>query len=208
MKLNLSCIVEGHGEVQAVPILLEQIVRALNPALELNASPLLFPRQKLVKSGELERVVQLAAFTVEPPGAILILIDADDDCPAELGPELLARAKQASPDVPIGVVLANPMYEAWFLAAIESLRGKCDLAEDVPPMDDPETVRRPKKFLTKHMRGSRAYSAIPDQRALTAVFDMELARERSPSFTKFWREIERLFTEISTPQPENGPQSG
>lgn len=208
MILNLSCIVEGHGEEQAVPILLERIKQASDAALQLKVSPLRLPRQKLVRSGELEKGVRLAAFTVKPPRAVLILIDAEEDCAAELGPELLARAKQATPDVPIGVVLANRMYEAWFLAAIESLRGKRGLAGDVPPVEAPDTVRRPKKFLTRHMGGSRAYSSKPDQRAMTRVFDMEMARRRSPSFDKCWREIERLLAEAS-PQPgENGLQSG
>ncbi len=69
------------------------------------------------KANEVERAVEFAARRMEPPRAILILIDADDDCPAQVGPELLHRATVARSDVPLGVVLAKREFEAWFLAA-------------------------------------------------------------------------------------------
>ena len=52
-----------------------------------------------------------------------MLLDSDSDCPAELGPTIHGWAVEAEGGVPCGVVLAHREYEAWFLAAIESLRG-------------------------------------------------------------------------------------
>ena len=123
--LNLSAIVEGHGDVRAVPCLLRRIQQAVRPDLNLNVlRPWRVDRYKLVKPGEIERTVELAARKTPPPRAILILVDADDDPPCVLGPRLLARAGKARPDVPIGVVLAKREYEAWFLAAIDSISGR------------------------------------------------------------------------------------
>jgi len=46
-----------------------------------------------VKAGVLERYVGLAAQRVGVGGSILILLDANGDCPARLGPALVARAR-------------------------------------------------------------------------------------------------------------------
>jgi hypothetical protein len=184
--------------VESVPQLLRRIQQELCPSLKLLiAPPLRTPRSKLVKKDELERAVELVARKTEPPRAILILVDSDDDPPCTLGPELLQRARQARPDVPIGLVLAKREFEAWFLASLESLAGKRGLPATLAPIGDPEAVRDAKRQLTRRMSGSRAYSSVADQPALTALFDMDLARSRSDSFDKCWREIARLLTQVT-----------
>jgi len=196
MLLHLGCIVEGHGDVAAVPVLLRRLQKELKPELHLDIPP---PwrtgRYKLVKPRELERSVERLARQLREPRAILILVDADDDCPKELAPQLLSRARSARSDIPIGLVLAKYEFEAWFLAAVESLQGHCGLEEDISPPPDPEAVHDVKGFLGRHMKGSRSYSQRIDQPALTAVFDMELARKRSNSFEKCYREVQRLLAE-------------
>ena len=123
MTVQISCIVEGYGEVEAVPILIRRIGESLYPELQIRTPPRIrVSRDKVVKAGELERRVEFAARRIRGQGAIFILLDSDDDCPAHLGPELLGRALQARSDLPIAVVLAKHEFEAWFLAAIESLR--------------------------------------------------------------------------------------
>jgi len=209
MILNLSPIVEGHGEVSAVPILLRRLWQELVPHLDLRvAPPIRVSRKKLVKANELEKAVEFAARQVRPPRAVLVLIDADDDCPAELGPLLMARARGARSDVPAGVVLAKREFEAWFVAAIESIGGHRGLAQDLKVVSDPESIGDAKKTLTRSMAGSRAYSPVGDQPALTAVFNMQLARRRSDSFDKCWREVERLFAQASREAEQKGPESG
>ena len=69
----------------------------------------------------MERAVAFAAGRAGSHGGILVLLDADDDCPAELASRLLRRARQSRPDRPIRVVLAKAEYESWFLAAAASL---------------------------------------------------------------------------------------
>lgn len=160
MVLNLGCIVEGHGEVAAVPVLVRRLQQVLDPGVGLRIlSPTRVPRGKLVKSGELqseeiERQVRRLARQLAPPRAILILIDADEDCPKTLAPRIMGCAKKVWPDLSIGVVLAKCEYEAWFLAAFESLRGKRGLAEDLPLVRDPEAIQGAKEFLRKYMAGS------------------------------------------------------
>jgi hypothetical protein len=195
MPLHLACIVEGHGEYEAVSDLIRRIQRDVQPTMDLVVGrPIRKSRHQLTKKGELERAVELAARKVRSPGAILILLDADDDPPCLLGPDLLERARQARRDVPIGLVLAKYEFEAWFLAAIESLSGERGLGQDLAPVEAPESIRDAKGALTERMIGSWRYSPVPDQPALTALFDMAVARQRSASFDKCWREISRLLT--------------
>lgn len=196
MTLDLCCIVEGHGESQAVPVLVRRIQLALRPDIQLNVlTPIRMPRHRIVKPKELERAVELAARQSRPPRAILILADADDDPPCTLGPELLRLAQTARADVPIGVVLANREFENWFLAAIESLGGVRGLSTDLSPIPNVESIRDAKGKLTKLMQGSLVYSPVPDQPALAAKFNLDLARDRSDSFDKCWREMDRLLGE-------------
>jgi hypothetical protein len=194
MPLQVACIVEGHGEVEAVPVLLRRIAADVDPPVVIVVpSPLRVPKNKLVKPGELERTVELAARKVGGQGAVLILLDTDDDCPAQLGPALLRRAAQARSDLPIAVVLAKREFEAWFLAAAFSLRGQRGLSPTLEPPPDAEAIRGAKEWLTHRMEGSRQYVETLDQPALAAQFDLKAAR-RADSFEKCYREMVRLLT--------------
>lgn len=197
--MRLACLVEGHGEVEAVPVVLRRLAASWQAALEVD-KPLRFPKQRLLgRQGELERAVQLAALRAGPGGAILILLDADDDCPAIRAPELAERA-QLSSRLPIGVVLAKREFEAWFLAAADSLSGYRGLPHGLTPPEDPETIRGAKEWLDHRMR-PHGYAPAIDQAALASRFDMALARQRSPSFDKFCREVERLVRAGSSGTP-------
>jgi hypothetical protein len=198
MILNLACIVEGHGELQAVPVLLRRLAAEADPMLELRLEPLIrASRSKLVKANELERTVELAARRVQPPRAILILVDADDDCPKELAPKLLERATKIRSDVPIGLVLARREFEAWFLAAFPTLAGVRGLPDNVVAVEQPEEIRDAKGYISGQRRDGRPYSPPVDQPALAQQFDIQLARRNSRSFDKCCREVLRLFTYAS-----------
>jgi hypothetical protein len=149
------------------------------------------PKTKLLKAGELERTVELAARQTQEGDAVLILIDADDHCPAHLAPQLLLRAQARRRDRAMRVVLANREYEAWFIAAAESIGGHRHLLPDLRPPDDPESIRDAKGWLTHNSRAGSAYRETLDQPALTQVFDLQRAR-RSPSFDKLCRDLASL----------------
>jgi hypothetical protein len=153
-SLPIACIVEGHGEVEAVPILIRRIAARVDPARSILVKrPLRITRSQLVRARELERAIELAARQLGRQGGILVLIDSDDDCPAELGPQLLDRARKARSDFPIGVVLAKREFEGWFLASAESLRGKRGLPDDLTSPPDPESIRGAKEWMARHMIG-------------------------------------------------------
>ncbi len=192
--LNLGCIVEGHGDVKAVPVLVRRIQQELAPSVNLIIrQPFRLPRTKLDKPDKLKNALNSLAKYLPPPRAILILVDADKDCPATLGPELVKQAQKARSDIQIGIVLAKHEFESWFLAAASSIAGRRGLRPELPEISDPEAIRGAKEWLGKNMPPSTKYKETVDQASLAAVFDLELAQKHSPSFDKCRREIERLL---------------
>lgn len=122
MTVRLGCIVEGHGEQESIRVLVKRLSSVLHPGIHVEVPIVLrVSRSRVIKPGELERSVELAARRVGPAGPLLILMDSDDDCPAQLGPDLLRRARSARSDRKISVVLAKREFEAWFLASALSL---------------------------------------------------------------------------------------
>jgi hypothetical protein len=192
--LKIAAVVEGHGECEAVPILIRRIAQRLDAGLSPVVNPVIrVPASRLVKQGEIERTIELAARKSAGKSGILVLLDCDDGCPADDGPALLRRATQVRPDLPIGVVFAKREYEAWFLAAAPSLRGARGLASDLVAPEKPEEIRAAKEWLSERMSG-RSYSESSDQPALTAPFDMAAAARSADSFDKCYREVQRLLT--------------
>jgi hypothetical protein len=190
--VKLGLIVEGHGEVQAAPVLLRRLASELDETLHLEIPPpLRVPRSKLLKEEELRRAVELMARKTSPDGALLVLLDADSDCPAEVGPRLLEWARAVRADRPVAVVLAKSEYEAWLIAAAVSLRGKRGLPADLDPPNNPEAMRDAKGWLGSRM--PHRYSETIDQAALTALMSLVEARA-CMSFQKLERDVRRLVT--------------
>jgi hypothetical protein len=190
---RIVTVVEGHGEVEAVPILIRRIAEMVQPTILPDVSrPIRVPRHRLLKQRELERTVELAARQAGSDGRILILLDADEDCPAQLAPIILARATRARSDRRICVVLPKAEYEAWFLAAADSIAGHRGIRPGATAPEDPEGIRDAKAWLTRRMIAGRSYRETLDQPALSGVFDLVAAR-RAPSFDKLWRDMESLF---------------
>jgi hypothetical protein len=182
-------IVEGDGEVRAVPILIRRIITHYSPGAYVPVErPIPVSRSGLIQTDLLERTIELAARRTKPSDGILLLLDADDECPRELAEALLIRARAARPDRSISVVAANREYEAWFLAAAQSIRGKRGLAEDMEPPADPEAIRDAKGWLARHTPRGFTYKPTVDQPALTDLFDLEQA-QTARSFRKLVKEV-------------------
>ena len=114
-------IVEGQGDVAAAPILLRRLAAEAEAWNVQIARPHRRRRNRLSRMADFQNAVRVALLTPDCTG-VLILFDADDDCPRECAPEFEAWAREASRDVPSAVVMANHEYEAWFLASMKSLR--------------------------------------------------------------------------------------
>lgn len=191
--VRIAALVEGDGEVFAVPALIRRIVQNIDPTVDL-VIPRAFRHSSgsILRTGGLERAIDAVA-ELYPAHSVLVLIDSDDSCPKDLGSELKARVSKSRPDLAVSVVLAHREYEAWFLAAAESLAGRRNLPPDLAPPANPEEVRDAKGWLSRQMTAASRYSPTQDQAALTSIFDLQLALSRSRSFRKLWKEIERVM---------------
>jgi hypothetical protein len=179
--VSVASIVEGFAEVESVPVLLRRL--GVEPA-----TPFRVHRNLVVKPGELERTLRLATRARADVTAVLVLLDADDDCPAQLAPVLLDRARAVT-NLPVSVVLAVREIEAWFLGGIESLRGSRGISADAAWEGDPERPRGAKGRV-EAMMGGRGYLGPVDQPALMAKLDIDAARLRCPSLDKLLRDLE------------------
>jgi hypothetical protein len=195
MSLLVAAIVEGHAEVQSVPVLLRRIFAQLGSSSIQVARPFRVKRTRIVKEGELERAIRQTLRDRDPIAGIMVLLDSDDDCPAELSLKLLERAKKTT-QLPVSVVLANREIECWFLGSKESLRGINGIAETAVGPQNPESIRGAKEHLTRNMTRGRRYLSVDDQVSFAERFDLNLARERCPSLDKCFRDVERLIHDM------------
>ena len=188
--MAVASIVEGDGEVAAFPVLLRRLNdwRTLSALVDV-LHPIRVRRDRFLnREQEFRRHLLLAANKCGPDGWIIVLLDADDDCPAELGRATLKRARAVAPHRRISVVLANREYEAWFIAAAQSLNGQRGFSFD-PAGDrrDAERPRNAKGWVAERMVGG-SYREVTDQPAFSARIDLDQAFARSRSFRKLCSE--------------------
>lgn len=186
----VACIVEGQGDVASIPIIVRRIAER-EGVLDLRVlRPFRIPRHTIVRAGELERAVERAARSISGTGGVLVVLDAADDPPCQLGPRLAARAAAARPDIVSAVVIAN--------------RGERGLVSGGDRIASGEERHRPRCGAASRCGGSprgqglarimgRSYSEVTDEPALAALFDLDLAWQNAPSFEKLWREVHRLL---------------
>ena len=201
--MKIQPVVEGYGEVEALPLLLRRLLGEVGAWVEIG-TPIRRPRNQLASELGVMRAVEIAR---RQPAceAILIVFDGDRDCPAELGPKVRGWAEAAA-RLPCEVVLPHREYEAWFLAAIESLRTHDLIRTDAESHPEPEKPRGAKEQLQERLAAGRVYSPTRHQAALSASFSLELAFRRSRSFrkltTSFGSLIEAMGQDIGAWPPE------
>ena len=186
--IAIASIVEGDGEVRALPVLL----RRLSNWLPASQHPQLLPPIRvhrdrfLNRDDEFRKQLLLAAAKCGDQGWILVVLDADDDCPAELAATVYQRAQQHVPHRCLSVVIANREFEAWFIAAARSLDGYRGFRTP-KEIIDAEVPRDAKGWLRNHIEGG-IYREVLDQPAFAANFDLQQAFDNSRSFRKLWKE--------------------
>jgi hypothetical protein len=198
--MKIYPIVEGHGEVEAAPVLLRRL-RAEAKCQSIGVGQPIRRTQSQLRSKEgIQAGVRLALLQPEC-AAVVILFDGEDDCPKELAASVRAWAREAAAGKPCDVVIAYREYETWFLAALESLRGQYGIPRNANAPANPESKRDAKGALEEFMPADRAYSETGDQPAMSAVFDMGQAHRRNRSFRKLVKAIGELLTQLRQPLP-------
>lgn len=203
---SIQPIVEGHGEVAALPVLLRRFLELAQIWDVGVGRPIREQRSRLAQRPTLEQAVRLARIQ-DGCRAILIVLDADRDCPAELGPRLVEWAAGPAGDTPCEVVIAHREYEAWFLASLPSLRGVRGIRPDAEAYPNPEARRGAKEALEERMTPGAGYLERTDQPALSAAFSLAEAYRASRSFRKLIASVRSLIQGMGREFPEGPPDA-
>lgn len=171
MSFVVAPIVEGHGDVAAVPLLL----RRMAPELAV-ARPVRCPRTRVVRNDYLIRMARIANANIQDRGAVLVLFDADQDCAAQLGPELESELAKSFPDRLCRVVLAVRGFEAW-IAGGDASYG----------LDDADSAGNLKSRIRQANNG--LYQKTVDQPKLIAKADLTRLGQVSRSFGKLFKVV-------------------
>ena len=198
--MKIYPLVEGYGEVAAVPVLLRRLLAEAQCHNIGVGHPIRRTQHQLRNKDGVQAGVRLALLQPEC-AAVVILFDGEDDCPKELAERVRTWASEVAAGKPCDVVVAYREYETWFLAALESLRGQYGIRPDATAPGNPESKRDAKGALEDFMPFDRAYSETGDQPAMSAVFDMGLAHQRNRSFRKLVKVIGEIIVQLREPLP-------
>lgn len=200
---------EGPGDEKAVPGLVRNILWECHrfdlpvaQAMRTGGQP--FPLKKFKE--------YLRYAVAEGGKAILVLLDADEECPREKAADLAREATELHLNVPVAIVYAVQEYETWFICSLAPDRGDrirewLELPAEATAPECPETIRDAKGWLNRHMRRHRSYRATYDQEPLTHRLELDLVRSRSRSFRRLWHAVEELVQAVDQGVATVTPQS-
>lgn len=223
MTLIVAPIVEGHTEQQCLERLLHRIWGELLGAtqrLQILSPPSRGHRDRLVaESGAdlaektREAVLKLESAThdqSDTTGLLLVLLDADHDCPAALAPRLLKAVRALAPaDIHVACVLPKKEFENWIVAGASSLTGVNGLPTTLPAVRASEDIKG-SNWIEKQLRivaRNRRYKKTVDPIEVIRRMNLSDARANSPSFDKLCRELEKRLPPPPPPVTEGDAQS-
>lgn len=207
--LDIIPIVEGTGEIDAVPLLLR---RLLEEKFGRHDWRIRQPKNahgcgNLTAPNGIERFVRYAL--IEQCHAILILIDRDainslpgserpsGDCAADFARVLSRRISAINPSVPVVVVIACHEYESWIVASIETM----GISGVDAYQGNVEDLRSPKGWIDARLPRGQRYKETIDQVRMTAKMNLDLVETRSRSF----RRLQNALAQILQAHENNTP---
>ena len=190
----IASVVEGHGEAQALQGLLYRLVPHLREdAYAEVRPPHRVPRDRMLRPEPLAQALTIVTARRPQPTAVLVLLDADDDCAVELATQVHDLAQTSHAHIPLTAVVAVREFEAWFLAGAAGLAGHMGLPDDLAPPPQPESIRGAKEWLSDRMPAGSTYRPPAHQPSFAQHFDLDAARNAAPSFDKLCREVLRFL---------------
>jgi len=181
-KHKLFVFAEGEGERAALRILIRRILYESQVYNWEVPTPYILkgnPIKKFLK--EPDKYINYSLRT--NADAILFVADLEDGCPVILANDIKQRFPSS---IKIEVAFAIKEFEAWFLAAGESLfQRQCP---------DPERYRDAKKHV-KLCAKQPNYREVIDMPKFAELMDLKEAEEKSRSFRHFANAIRRLVTQ-------------
>jgi Domain of unknown function (DUF4276) len=208
MPLRVVVIMEGHGEDGAIRTLLERTWYELLGGDYIEVIPWRGKQGQLRKKESLSRVVEAAAIKLHATERtdfrrlLLVMIDTEgEECPKTIAPMRveLAREVRSDPATEIACVMPNPMFETWFAASADSLRGKNHLPPDLPKPEDPEGNKLGKSWVKKYL--PLKYKETVDQPRFAGQMNLTECGDSSRSFRKLIKEMRQRLPPSLAPAP-------
>lgn len=219
MTLYLVPIVEGQTEVGCIERLLHRVWTELLVASErLQVLPasrgkrdaLVNPVHPDFTAKVEEAYAKLARrlrHDTSGQGMLLLLLDAEAECPAELAPRLLEAATRIRSDASIACVMPKLMLENWIVAGASTLAGVNGLPNPLGARGQFEE-RSGAAWLEAELRRqnkSRKYKKPDDAEVFVRAMALQECRDNAPSFDKLCRELEARRLQ---PPDQPGPTDG
>ena len=176
--VRIASVVEGHGEVEALPVLIRRICEEQGEYGHEVGKPHRIHRPEM-HTPKVLAAVRIQRARVGKNGIVVVLYDADDD---EWEAAKKSTQEQLGQERAV-IAVAVREYEAWFLAALESLGESRAIKRGARFDADPEQPRNAKKQLELHM--TESYRETLHQPKFSALMDLDLLRRRSPSYGRF-----------------------
>ncbi len=193
-------VVEGPGDLVALPQLAGRILQQMQtpPGIIVaqGKSRVVMTKGRSNLEANPEKFLKHAQNKPDC-GAILVLLDADNDCPVTEFQDMSKRCGRSGVTVPVQVVYAHPEYETWFLASLNTIRGLHGIPESATFIGEAEYITDPKKWLSDQMPTGRVYKETTHQAPLSSAINLSLAYENSRSFRRLSHALEQLVEAIN-----------
>jgi hypothetical protein len=196
--MRIGLIVEGHGDVTSLPLLLRSI------SFHKGIYGFSFPHP--MRFGEFNAMMKREKFSNfvqylnddDNIDAIIVACDADDVCPVHARQALLERISATVHGIkkPVAVLLFNREYEALLLSQIDIIAERTGLLEmseeNVNKILDLSDKVRDAKGLLDSLIPDFSYKEARDQEKFTAILDMNILEERHRAGRRAANILERL----------------
>ncbi|MFI5381659.1 MAG: DUF4276 family protein [Tepidisphaerales bacterium] len=225
---RLVLLVEGHGDVQAVPALVDRLLKERQPwdqlfldrnAIRIGGVETLVGSDK--NRGEWLRWLGVAALR-RRIGAVLAILDGDAGavegrvfCAALVAKVLAERSRAARGGelFSVACVFARQEFESWLIAGVDSLAGRAlpDGRQGIragtssADLDTETAPRDAKRWLSKRM--VNGYKPTQDQAMLAEIVDLNAIRARNlRSFRRLESALDTLIDAVRNGQPVISPR--
>ncbi|MHA7833691.1 MAG: DUF4276 family protein [Algiphilus sp.] len=199
--MKITCIVEGHGEVKAAPVLLR---RTLLEKFSIDYVEIIAQRRHGINALEASNWANFkrflaAAYYENAP--ILWMLDADDFCPCEKLPSLYSAAQEIRVQQPLGFCFWHREFETLFLYDTNALAKTLRCKPFASP-ESPQSIRDAKKWVSSHFPNNSAYKETLHQAKVTSHLDFDFLCAHYNDFQHYIKVVEWL---ISSREPSIYP---
>jgi hypothetical protein len=194
---RLLPIVEGDGDLRAVPVLIRRVLaeHGRDEVSVLSAQ----------KRGEYAKLIpnfeRWFRSALKENAAVLWVLDFDCDecdCAKREAKKLYQRAEAIYRGWPFKVAFMIQEFETLFLSDQKAARVALkEIGKNVAFPNDPEKIRGAKEWLSKALPKGTSYKPTVHQAKLASAVSLDVLRQRSPSFRHFEKAV--LYLSDSTP---------